>query len=447
MFAPKVAKAQTKESTGSTSSSVRRHTTLATRRRHAPAEQVLMLQRTLGNQATQRLLAKRGPIVSREAVGDDHEKGTPGHTTTLEAPRGSLQDFSTIPVFGPDQQADSSSPTQLQRAHVDTNTHRKVFDSPRYQGDAKLEACLNDEDRLEPGATGESVRRIQEGLAQDPNPPATLSPDDITGVYDAKTGQAVMAFKKKYNLGSTNFPDVGPGTTAKLDELANSGKGVEPAPPSPPGPGPAPLSTVDFWINAFIPNSLSGVRPAPGGPFAGRQVFPGPPHPFHRNSCFETDDRSFSPARGASSRVAIDATVDTTTGSITSRPGGVTPTFEIDCDTGALKCLKTPAPSISAARLPSLLSSGSALRFEVTGEGNDPCVFGSPALAFRGIVTIDLATRIISFIGASTFFPAFEMWATAGGAPTSVFTKAPAGGSVFLLLIPGFDPTSGSTVL
>jgi len=138
------------------------------------------------------------------------------------------------------QQAETSSPAELQRAHVDTNTHRKVFDSPRYQGDAKLDACLNDEGRLEPGATGKSVRRIQEGLAQDPNPPATLSLNDITGVYDAKTGQAVMAFKKKYNLGSTNFPDVGPGTTAKLDELANSGKGAEPPKPGPPPVVPPP---------------------------------------------------------------------------------------------------------------------------------------------------------------------------------------------------------------
>jgi hypothetical protein len=128
------------------------------------------------------------------------------------------------------QQADPSSPTQLQRAHVDTNTSRKVFDSPRYQGDTKLEACLNDEGRLEPGATGESVRRTQEGLAQDPNPPATLSSDDITGVYDAKTGQAVMAFKKKYSLGSTNFPASGRSTTrsrlppGRLEDSPQSGK-------------------------------------------------------------------------------------------------------------------------------------------------------------------------------------------------------------------------------
>ena len=48
-----------------------------------------------------------------------------------------------------------------------------------------------------------------------------------------------MAFKKKYNLGSTNFPDVGPGTTAKLDELANTSK-PEPPKPEPPKPAPTP---------------------------------------------------------------------------------------------------------------------------------------------------------------------------------------------------------------
>jgi hypothetical protein len=100
MFAPKVATAQTKESTISTSNSVRRHPTLLARGPgHGPAEEVLMLQRTLGDHATLPLLAQRGSTPSREPACDDREDGIP-ERTTLMTPHGALRNFSNIPVFG-----------------------------------------------------------------------------------------------------------------------------------------------------------------------------------------------------------------------------------------------------------------------------------------------------------------------------------------------------------
>lgn len=129
----------------------------------------------------------------------------------------------------------SSVQTFVQRVHIENG--RKKFDCPDFAGDTKLEACLNDEDRLHPFDTGASVTRIQTGLQKDGQ---DLGIDGVKGVYGAATGKAVMAFKQKYNLGSTQFPDVGPGTTKKLDELCVvSPKPPTPKPPSNCGPGTA----------------------------------------------------------------------------------------------------------------------------------------------------------------------------------------------------------------
>jgi hypothetical protein len=108
----------------------------------------------------------------------------------------------------------TSTQNFVQRVHLENG--RKKFDCPDFSGDSKLEACLNDEDRLRPFDTGDSVTKIQIGLQKDGQ---DLGEDGTKGSYGADTGQAVMAFKRKHSLGSTQFPDVGPGTTAKLDQL------------------------------------------------------------------------------------------------------------------------------------------------------------------------------------------------------------------------------------
>ncbi|MGB7539434.1 MAG: DUF4157 domain-containing protein [Anaerolineales bacterium] len=93
---------------------------------------------------------------------------------------------------------------------------KTTFTCPVYMGDSKLEACLNDEDRLRPGDTGASVRKVQNGLLNDN---IYVGESGADGIYGEKTSQAVMAFKKKHDLGHSDFPDVGPGTMQKMDEL------------------------------------------------------------------------------------------------------------------------------------------------------------------------------------------------------------------------------------
>jgi len=115
MFAPKVAKPQTKAAVDSTNHFPRRHSTLLT---HRPGndfvEQARMPQSTGGDQAMLRLLAQRTGAQSRDEPGADHEqKAETDSMTAREAPRGVAWDFSKIPVFPPDRTDQSHARSAL----------------------------------------------------------------------------------------------------------------------------------------------------------------------------------------------------------------------------------------------------------------------------------------------------------------------------------------------
>jgi outer membrane protein OmpA-like peptidoglycan-associated protein len=223
-----------------------------------------------------------------------------------------------------------------------------------------------------------------------------------------------------------------------------------PAPTPPPAPTPAPPvvtplpAHLKFWLNAFIANSMPGARPAPAGPFKGRQVFKGPTLPFHHNSCFETDERSFTSRLPASSRLHLFLDFDTATKRVSSL-ASADPTFEIDCATGAIKCgPKLPTPSTAVSTVPPLFGSS---RFDIvfSASDNDPCVFGSPDIALRGILTIDLTARTFSFSVTITLFPWIEMYADVGsGPPVTLFNDSPPVPSVGMLFVPSLAVRRGS---
>jgi peptidoglycan hydrolase-like protein with peptidoglycan-binding domain len=158
----------------------------------SPGEQsLLQLQRRYGNRYVQRLMAS-----ARQETAELQRAYDPG------------------------------SP-MLQRVHLD-DSGRKAFDCENFAGDKKLEACLNNEDRLRRGDNGPAVKKVQGGLLADGE---DLGPKQDDGDFGTKTEAAVRTFKKKYELGSEQFGDVGPGTMAKLDELCASPK---------PSPTPTP---------------------------------------------------------------------------------------------------------------------------------------------------------------------------------------------------------------
>lgn len=134
-----------------------------------PSAPLLQLQAMAGNRAVARLLAAGAPVAQREAAG------TAG-----------------------------------------TRPRRTQLTSPRFVGDATLEACLQDRARLGEGAVGASVGKVQQALVDHGS---DLGPAGADQKYGAKTAAAVRSFKAEQKLGFTQFGDVGPGTMDRLDEL------------------------------------------------------------------------------------------------------------------------------------------------------------------------------------------------------------------------------------
>ena len=100
MFAPKVAKPHTKAADSSTSNLARQRSTLVAHRPgHSSAEQALFLQRTIGNQATQRYLTNR---LSNSTAKEIEQHESEVSRVSRKAPSSSW-DFSKIPVFASDR--------------------------------------------------------------------------------------------------------------------------------------------------------------------------------------------------------------------------------------------------------------------------------------------------------------------------------------------------------
>jgi hypothetical protein len=105
MFAPKMAKTQSKAAASSTNSLAHdRSTLVAHRPGHSPAGPALFLERTIGNQALLRLTAQRDFSPTREKVGGHHdEEAEPGNLTAPGAARGISWDFSKVSLFPPER--------------------------------------------------------------------------------------------------------------------------------------------------------------------------------------------------------------------------------------------------------------------------------------------------------------------------------------------------------
>jgi hypothetical protein len=106
----------------------------------------------------------------------------------------------------------------------------------------------------------ESVRRVQQALLEvkavtgDERHTYDLGPRGADADYGPQTEAAVKKFKTDFDLGSTQFGDVGPGTMDKLDKLFSA----VPKPPIPPGPIPIPPSPQP-QVNPELEDTLDAV--------------------------------------------------------------------------------------------------------------------------------------------------------------------------------------------
>src|SRR4051794_5818068 len=104
MFASKVAKPQTKAAASSKNSLALMRSGPVAHRTGYTAVELQVLQRTIGNQATLRLLAQRAAGLTAKEPDGDHKQGvTPESITDRDAPRGVSWDFSKVPLFPPER--------------------------------------------------------------------------------------------------------------------------------------------------------------------------------------------------------------------------------------------------------------------------------------------------------------------------------------------------------
>lgn len=175
---------------------------VATPVRAAPVHRLLGLQASAGNQAVSRLISDR-PV---QRCGGETHAGCPCAEEPVQR-----VDQPGLDGVSPRQPAESAP-----GPGAPSGRGAKTLASPRFVGDATLEACLNDRARLAQGDVSRSTAKIQQALIDLGH---DLGPSGADMVYGAKTAAAVRDFKAKENLGFTQFGDVGPGTMSRLDEL------------------------------------------------------------------------------------------------------------------------------------------------------------------------------------------------------------------------------------
>jgi hypothetical protein len=220
-----------------------------------------------------------------------------------------------------------------------------------------------------------------------------------------------------------------------------------------------PITSLKFWINAFIPKVIQGyTRPVPGR--AGETMIPGPNAPFVGATArvqvegrgirpgvmpvqitafgYHTDQRTFSNEIHARSRMHSEVRLD-----LRSPSPAVTQwhhcdeTLEYDATSGAVLNRKMGSTSRMTFRLVPLRGPG-ALSVEFKCAANNPCAASSAVLGdidYVGTLTFYPGARRLELDALIDDFPAFEAYATLNdGAGVSLFQAPPPAGHTVMNL-------------
>jgi hypothetical protein len=230
-------------------------------------------------------------------------------------------------------------------------------------------------------------------------------------------------------------------TVQRQDELdAGEGEGPQdaslpggvgtppPALPEVPWAPPPGIQTVKFWLNAFIPRDVPGVSRPAVGPHSGETMLPGP-IPLV-SDCVLTDQRDFSSAVHAPSRMHSEAEINVDTPSIAWQWHHCDFTHEVDCEDGEDECTQEGVNRGSYTNLHIVPGSSSLFAIRLQAAAHNPCFTGSPDIEYEGMINVDLSARTVAFDGRIDQFPAYEMYATANdGAGVPVFQTPPPPGN------------------
>ncbi|OYU41381.1 MAG: hypothetical protein CFE33_04855 [Pseudorhodobacter sp. PARRP1] len=242
---------------------------------------------------------------------------------------------------------------------------------------------------------------------------------------------------------------------------------------------------LSFWLNAFIPGSVPGYTlPITTGPHAGKTAIPMPGlarvlNTFKPlNTGYLTDQRSFDPAFTASVRMRSFAILDVTpSGATLVRSGHETSgTTQVTITTGVQtgyapadmsRCrwsaLTPVLRSFTAGSVrvpfggtvPIVVGVGPTavptFTMDLVGQAGDPLINGAADIDYTGQFTVRVLgggsatlTVDVQFEGLLDNFPAFEAYASFGGATKELFTAPPPAGNTVVDLLGGASrPISG----
>ncbi len=279
----------------------------------------------------------------------------------------------------------------------------------------------------------------------------TLGRNIVFGPGEYKQGTASGRKLLAHELTHVMQQESGNGQVLQRQPASVTETALTPAPSPTPTPtaGGRPSqslpTTIKFWVNAFIPDTLSGAMRVPGGPLAGQTMFEGP---FTWSDCFITDNRGFDSRRSASSRTHVEAEVDVATGTVSSTRLWSSGTKELDCEDGDIECSQTAPVSGGVAPAYTRVTNPFVHRLAVTSAASDPCVSGAPDVDVNGVVTINTLARHVEFEGLIDPFPAFEMYVSIDGSPPrTVFRYFDASKGAFSLVGPPSTAISGRVSL
>lgn len=222
------------------------------------------------------------------------------------------------------------------------------------------------------------------------------------------------------------------------------------------------MPIVSFWLNAFIPRTVSGyTQVLAAGPHKGKTAIPLPAiarplNPFKGwDAGYLTDQRGFDPSPTNSVRMQSLARVEL------AGPAGPTliapqihrtsGTTEVDLASGAqtgfqMANLSRCQFSVLPRRVSGVFTS---LDVQLVGKASDPLVNLSADIDYEGTFTISLGSTpgsvSVSFQGKIDDFPAFDCFASFNGTTKELFrADPPRGNTVVSLLGPASRPISGA---
>jgi hypothetical protein len=192
------------------------------------------------------------------------------------------------------------------------------------------------------------------------------------------------------------------------------------------------MNTIKLWINAFIPNNITGVtKNVKNGPHTGKTMIEGPVGFY---DCFLTDNRDFSSDIHASSRMQSVLEIDLSDiSSIELKQyHKCDSTIRIDCKTGEEVCNKSA--DNNKMKFYDLKKNGDIISVKLSGEARNPCLGLisdqlpiSPEIDYEGRIEIDHQKGTVTFDGKIDEFPAFEMYVSIDDdySPRQIFRKLP----------------------